>query len=69
MVSVKQISKILGVSVSTIYNWRNKNIISPSYISPTGRIFFDEDEVNNLILKSTNNSGNEEVIGNEQSSR
>lgn len=60
MVSVKQISKILGVSVATIYNWRNKNIISPSYISPTGRILFDEDAVNDLILKSTNNSSNEQ---------
>lgn len=65
MLTTKEISKILGVSVATIYNWRNKNIISPSYISPTGRIFFDEDTVNNLILKGTSNSIKQGVIGNE----
>lgn len=65
MVSVKETSKILGVSVATVYNWKNKNIISPSYISPTGRIFFAEDTVNDLILKGTSNSIKQEVVGNE----
>lgn len=65
MVSVKETSKILGVSIATVYNWKNRNIISPSYISPTGRIFFDEQVVNNLILKGTNNSIKQEAVGNE----
>lgn len=69
MVSVKETSKILGVSVATVYNWRNKNIISPSYISPTGRIFFAEDTVNDLILKGTSNSIKQGGIVNEQSIR
>lgn len=69
MLTTKEISKILGVSVATIYNWRNKNIISPSYISLTGRIFFAEDTVNDLILKGTSNSIKQGGIVNEQSVR
>lgn len=48
MLTVNQVAKIFGVTSQTIRSWNGKGILSPTYISPTGRRFYDEDIVNRL---------------------
>lgn len=35
--TAKEVAQLFDKSVSTIYSWENKGLISPVYISPSGR--------------------------------
>ncbi len=50
-ITAKEISKLFGVSVTTVYNWEYRGLIKPIRLSPTGRKFFNFDEVQELFYE------------------
>lgn len=48
MLSVTEVAKEFGVTSQTIRSWDKKGILKPTYISPTNRRFYNEEDVNRL---------------------
>ena len=49
MLKSKDIADMFGVSQTTIYNWELKGILKPVLKTPTGRKYFNEDDVKKLF--------------------
>lgn len=48
MLSSRDIAEMFKVSRTTIYNWEQKGILKPVFISPTGRKFYSEENIKEL---------------------
>ena len=44
-----QFAKRVGVTKNTIINWENAGLIQPHHISPTGRRFYTEAQVEEVL--------------------
>ena len=49
MMSAKKVAELFCVSVQTIYNWEAKGLLKPSYMSISGRRFYDENYVKRIL--------------------
>lgn len=48
-VSREEVSKLLKISLSTIYNWSNKEILHPSHIDR--RVYFKASDIESSMIK------------------
>lgn len=49
MYTTPQFAKKIGVHPQTIRNWEKNNILKPAVISPSGRKYYTQDQVNNYL--------------------
>lgn len=49
MLSVKEVAKRFNVSPHTVRNWSNRGLIKPDQVTPTGREFFSEEQIERLM--------------------
>lgn len=55
-----QFAKKVGVSKNTIINWENAGLISPHHVSPTGRRFYTEEQVKEILSGKLNGVAKED---------
>ena len=44
--SIREFSKILGVSVQTLRNWDKKGTLKPHHTSPNGYRYYSHEQIN-----------------------
>lgn len=49
MYTTPQFAKKIGVHPQTIRNWEKNNILKPAIISPSGRKYYTQDQVDNYL--------------------
>lgn len=57
MMSRSDVAKKFNVSYETIRNWEKKGILKTDCITPTGRKYFSEEQVNALYAGTINSCG------------
>lgn len=55
MLSVKEVAKRFNVSPHTVRNWSNRGLIKPDQVTPTGREFFSEEQIDRLVKENKKN--------------
>lgn len=58
--STVQFAKAVGVCKNTIVNWERKGWLVPHHISPSGRRFYTEEQVEQIIRGGRTNVSSEE---------
>lgn len=48
LMTVVEVAELFGVARTTIYSWEIKNILKPAMITPTGRKYYNREEVMKL---------------------
>lgn len=56
----QEIADVVGVNLSTIYNWEKRGIITPIKVTPTRRRFYSEEQ---MIAMRNNDFDNEILKG------